>query len=324
MNKVIEWLLCEDQPWVRYKTLVDLLDKKEKDPVVTDARKMAAGHPMIKNIIGELKDWPGPVLKSHRDAKHPVHKLAFIAELGFTVEDKGIKAITEKIIKNRSGEGPFRVLMNIPVHFGGTGKDSLSWMLCDAPTVVYSLTKMGLGDHRHVREATDYLVSLIGDNGWRCAASPDLGKFHGPGRREDPCPYATLVMLKLLSADPARLKSKEAQTGIETLLGLYRERKKRKPYLFGIGTDFFKLKAPEVWYDVVHFSDVLSRFPAARKDDRLKEIVRKLENKKQADGSCLPESVWLSWKEWDFGQKKEPSRWLTFLIYRIYKRMKQQ
>jgi len=44
--------------------------------------------------------------------------------------------------------------------------------------------------------------------------------------------------------------------------------------------------------------------------------------KKDSEGSFTPESVWVDWKGWDFGQKKEPSKYLTFLIYRILKRIK--
>jgi hypothetical protein len=44
----------------------------------------------------------------------------------------------------------------------------------------------------------------------------------------------------------------------------------------------------------------------------------------QADmnGKFTPTSVWTVWKDWDFGQKKEPSPWLTFLAWRIIQRMK--
>jgi hypothetical protein len=34
-----------------------------------------------------------------------------------------------------------------------------------------------------------------------------------------------------------------------------------------------------------------------------------------------PESVWQAWQDWEFGQKREPSRWVTFLVLRINKRL---
>jgi hypothetical protein len=35
------------------------------------------------------------------------------------------------------------------------------------------------------------------------------------------------------------------------------------------------------------------------------------------EGRLTPESVWMDWKGWEFGQKKEASRWLTLTAYRI-------
>ena len=40
----------------------------------------------------------------------------------------------------------------------------------------------------------------------------------------------------------------------------------RKEYLFGMGTDFRKLKAPLVWLDILHVLDVLSRFKVVHND----------------------------------------------------------
>jgi hypothetical protein len=33
-----------------------------------------------------------------------------------------------------------------------------------------------------------------------------------------------------------------------------------------------------------------------------------------------PESIWQAWHEWDFGQKREPSAWLTLIMLRILQR----
>ena len=39
--------------------------------------------------------------------------------------------------------------------------------------------------------------------------------------------------------------------------------------------------------------------------------------KADADGRYTPESIWNAWKEWDFGQKKAPSPYLTYLVANI-------
>jgi hypothetical protein len=38
-------------------------------------------------------------------------------------------------------------------------------------------------------------------------------------------------------------------------------------------------------------------------------------------GRFMPESIWTSWKDWEFGQKKQPSRWLILLATRSLRRL---
>ncbi len=120
------------------------------------------------------------------------------------------------ILENHSAEGPFQLTVNIPTHFGGTGQDQGAWALCDAPLLVYALAKFGLKDEPAVHAAVDHLVGLIRDNGWPCAVSKELGKFRGPGRKEDPCPFANLAMLKALSEIEELRDSPASHVGAET------------------------------------------------------------------------------------------------------------
>ena len=81
-------------------------------------------------------------------------------------------------------------------HHGGTGSEVWAWALCDAPLVACALVGFVLGSEPPVRGAIDHLVALVRDNGWPCVVSKELGAFRGPGRKDDPCPFATLAMLK--------------------------------------------------------------------------------------------------------------------------------
>jgi hypothetical protein len=50
-------------------------------------------------------------------------------------------------------------------------------------------------------------------------------------------------------------------------------------------------------------------------------MVGLLKSKADHQGRFALESVWTAWKDWEFGQKKEPSRWLTLLAWRIIARV---
>jgi hypothetical protein len=193
--------------------------------------------------------------------------------------------------------------------------------LCDAPVIIYSLAKFGYDKDAKVQNAVKHLGGLVHENGWHCVVSKELGKFRGPGRKEDPCPYATLAMLKMLSQFDDWRQSKEAHAGAECLLDLWRRSWEVHPYMFYMGTDFRKLKAPFVWYDILHVLDVLSQFSWLKGDPRLIDMANLVASKADSEGKFTPESEWKAWKGWDFGQKKQPSRWLTFLALRTLKRI---
>ena len=319
MNEnVIEWLLQGD-PWVEYRTRVDLLGQSKTDLQVTAARKAMLADPKIKSLITELIDWPGNVLNSHKSAGQSFHKLSFLAELGLDISDPPVKKIVHKVMEHQSKQGPFQLPMNIPTHFGGSGKDEWAWALCDAPIIVASLIQLGMQADSRVQAALEYLTTLVHENGWHCTVSPELGTFRGPGRKQDPCPYATLVMLSVLAHVPELRESQPAKIGVETLLSLWESSREQHPYMFFMGTDFRKLKAPLFWYDILHVLDVLRHFKCAREDERFQQMLSLVEYKADGDGRYTPESVWMAWKDWDFSQKKMPSRGLTFFVQRILK-----
>jgi hypothetical protein len=320
MDRPTQWLL-EGPPWLTYRVRRDLLGQAEDDPQVAASRRGMLADGQVQALVAELAGWPGPVLSSHKSAGHLLHKLVFLANLGLTVNDPGLGMVVERILEHRSAEGPLQVLVNVPKHFGGSGTDEWAWSLCDAPLVVYALIKLGVGDCPEVQAAVQHLDGLTRDNGWPCAVSKELGRFRGPGRKEDPCPYANLVMLKALSQSPEGRDSPSSRVGAETLLALWRESTKRHPYMFYMGTDFRKLKAPLVWYDILHVLDVLTSFPWLQENSDLLGMAEVVRAKADAQGRFTPESVWAAWKEWEFGQKREPSRWVTLLAWRVMERI---
>jgi hypothetical protein len=320
INTPLEWLL-EGEPWVEYRARLDLLRKSENDPQVRTARQSMLATPQVQNLVAELSGWPGTVISSHKSAGQPFHKLTFLADLGLKADDPGMDVIIQRILEHQSAEGPFQLSTNVPVHFGGTGQDTWAWALCDAPLIVYALVKFGLQDHPAVRSATDYLAGLVRENGWPCAVSKELGKFRGPGRKEDPCPFANLAMLKALSSVDDWRDRPECHTGAETLLSLWSESLTQHPYIFYMGTDFRKLKVPFVWYDLMHVLDILTRFEWLINDPRLLDMLGLLKSKADEQDRFTLESVWTAWKDWEFGQKKVPSRWLTLMAWRILGRL---
>jgi hypothetical protein len=316
----LDWLLS-GPPWVQYSTRIDLLGQSEDNSDVVAARKAMMAHPQIRALLSELSAWPGQALLRHNDAGHLLHKFVFLSELGIKANDPGMEPVIKRIMESQSPAGSFQVMSNISPHYGGTGKDQLGWMLCDAPSVLYGLIKSGANPDQAIRSAARHLAGLGFEDGWQCTVSPELGNFRGPGRKTDPCPYATLITLKALSQLPEWKDSLVCLRGAEALLKLWEQRKERRPYLFAMGTDFAKLKAPSLWYDILHALYVLTAFPGLHKDKRLLEMVEIVQAKSDTQGRFTSESIWKAWSDWEFGQKKNPSQFITLQVHRVLKRL---
>jgi hypothetical protein len=321
MNTVIQWLLDSPEPWTRYRTLADLLGRPEADAEVAAARGALLAHPQVQGLIAQAATWPGRAIQRHNDAGHPLYALSTLADFGLRAGDPGMDRAAEAVLAHQSPDGALQSVLNVAPAFGGTGADTWSWVLCDAPTLLYALLALGLATEPGVKAAVAHLVNAVDENGWRCRCGPELGRFRGPGRKADPCPIANVYALKALSLVPDLLDSPATRRGVDMLLGHWARRVEVKYYLFGVGSDFRKLKYPFVWYDILHVADVLSRYPFVHADPRFGEMVAAITAQADADRRYTAGSMYQAWRGWSFADKKQPSPWLTFLALRIQARI---
>lgn len=307
------------EDWLKYAIRLNLLH--EPEDALTECRNRALADIRIQSCLSDVAHFNEKPVTNHKNPDLPIHKLMFLLDLGFDIDVPEIRAAVDEILSHKDGNGIYQSLTNIPKHFGGTGENVFSWCLCDAPVLLLSLQKAGMDYQEYIKPGVDYLISSVRDNGFPCAASPELGKFRGPGKKDDCCPYATLIMANLLSEIPEYRDSRAAISSVHALLDLWENSLEQHPYIFYMGTDFRKLKAPPCWYDIVSVAGVLSKFEFARSDPRFREMITMIKGKQDGDGYFTPESVYQVMKEWDFGQKKIPSPYLTYLCLRIFERI---
>ena len=106
-----------------------------------------------------------------------------------------------------------------------------------------------------------------------------------------------------------------------TLLRCYEQSKEHRPYLFGHGSRFKKLRPPFFWYNIGEVIDATSRYSELTKESAFNEMLSIVISKADEDGMFIPESIYLPFKNWSFGQKKVRSPWMTLYISRILKRV---
>lgn len=318
----VQWLLASDEPWTRYRTLVDLLQLPDDDEIVVQARAATVNHPQVQALVAAVQDWPGYALKRHNDARHPLYALSTLADFGLRHDDDPrLQLAVDKVVAKQSAQGPFETRLRLYRQFGGLEGEYWTWIACDAPTLTYTLVGLGLEGDPRVLRAVDHLRGLAQENGWRCTAAPELGSFHGPGRREHPCPIANVYALKALSLRPDWADGAAAQRGVEMLLNHWQQRGQQKYYLFGIGTEFRKLRYPFVWYDILHVTEVLSRFAGVHDDPRFQEMLAVITSQADENDRYTATAMYRAWNGWSFADKKQPSPWLTFLVRRIQSRL---
>lgn len=315
----IESLMANSEPWLQYAIKRNLLNEKKEDLAALCAE--ALQDEKIRILLSGLSDFHAVPIRSHKNADLPIHRLLFALDCGFDTSVPEIQSAVSEIVKHKDRNGVYQSVVNVPTHFGGNGQDAFCWCLCDAPLLLLALLKAGVDYEKYLKQGVDFLASLSQNQGYLCAASPELGKFRGPGRKDECCPYATLIMLRLFSEIPEYQNSETAHLSINGLLSLWENSLQSHPYLFYMGTDFRKLKAPSLWYDIVSVADVLSRFDSAKRDKRFLEMRSVIKGKQNENGFFTPESVYQKYAGWDFGQKKLPSPYLTYLCATIFRRM---
>lgn len=321
MTDSVNFILKNGDAWLQYAARINILKESKKS--LTDLRLQVLSDSKIKAYLNDIINYHNILVSNHKNPDLPIHKLIFLLDIGLDMDVPEIRSAIKKILEHKDENGVYQSLTNIPKHFGGSGTDIFGWCLCDAPLLLFALIKTGVDYDKHIKQGVDYLIGFYKNSGFPCTVSKEFGKFRGPGRKDDCCPYATLIMLKLLSAIPEYSGSEIAVNTAKSLLSLWENSLEAHPYMFYMGTDFRKLKAPAMWYDIVSVADILSRFDFVKQDARFREMITIIKSKQDGNGLFTPEATYQKFKEWDFGQKKTPSPYLTYLCYRILLRIEQ-
>jgi len=316
---LLEWLLTADEPWARWAAMAWLQRRPPDDPELLAAHRATLQHPLMQAQLEPVLSWPWPPLTNHKQAKHPLHRMGLLLELGLSAADPEGETLAERLLQHQDEGGAFQTLVSIPRSFGGSGEPAWTWMACDAPLVLAALARLGFAGDARVLAAAEHLAGLPRENGCPCASS--VPRFRGPGRKADPCPYANLLLARALCLVPTHRHSAAALTACEMLLRAWEQRGERKFYLFGIGSDYARPRFPLLWYDLLHAVDVLSRFPSVVADPRFQEQLALLRSQALPDGRYKPRSVWMACKGFDFAQKRGPSPTFTAAVLRIEARL---
>ncbi len=297
-KKALDWLL-EGPAWLRYAVELQLLDNKpDIRPVLQDTD--------IGRIISRLKSSEAgiPALKTGRvhytEAGKAYWGLFLLADIGLTIPDCKLESEAETVFRFQSADGSFSIPPNV--------KDNY---FCMSSILISSLAKMGYRDDprvaKYIRAA---LSSQMPGGGWDCYGE-SIGVLES-------CPMDNMNILMLLGQYEAHISNPALSGAIDLLLEHWEDGEHL--YGFGVGKRFRNLLYPAVKYGILRVLDVLSLFPHAIESQSFQSMLDFVHGK-AAGGKYSAEATELAYADFDFGQTSEPSRWLTFLVNRVEKRV---
>jgi hypothetical protein len=299
-KKVLDWLLA-GPTWLRYAVELQLLNKKtDIKPVLQDNS--------IRKIIERLKSSSDgiPAIKAgkvHYTATGKAYwDLFFLADIGLSLKDTGLENLAEEIFRFQSREGTFTIPPNVQDNY-----------YCMSAILISSLARMGYRDDPRVAKYIRAVMnSVCYDGGWHCYDD-------GSGRVEiESCPMDNLNILMLLGQYQTYRQEEVLNKAIDLLLKHWEQ--KANLHGFGVGKRFGSLQYPAVKYGILRVLDVLSLFPYAVKSRAFQDMLEFVHHK-AIEGRYNVEMADAVYVEFDFGRLGEPSRWITFLVNRIDKRV---
>jgi hypothetical protein len=297
---ILDWLL-EGPAWLRFAVELQLLDK-------TPDSALAVNDPAIKKLIARLKssDAGLPALKTgnvHYTAAGKAYwDLYFLADIGLSIRDIGLEDEVEQVFRYQTAGGAFVIPPNV--------KDNY---LCMSAILLSSLARMGYHDDpRLIKFTRAILSSQMPGGGWDCYGET-MGVLES-------CPMDDMNCLMVLGQYDQQNENPAHRGAIDLLL----EHFSMGEHLYGFGTGkrFRALQYPAVKYGILRVLDALSLFPYAVERDTFSNMFNFVRGKAK-NGKYTAEAVESGYADFDFGQTVEPSRWLTFLVNRIEKRVEE-
>ena len=323
-EQVVDWLLQEDQPSVRYHTLVDILGLKVDDSEAREVYSKIPHQGWAKDILSLQKpkgywesrepSWRKDILGWIEFLYRPKFvatnwRALVLADLGLTSKDKRIKKIADLL---------FEYKLRLSSSFNFFTEEA-----CIVGNTARLLTRFGYADDYRVQKLYARLLEdQREDGGWNCFR-PDRGTLDN---WEPLAAYAAL---------PKQKRTRKVEQSIAKGVEFYLERK-----LFEEGkrkyAPWFRFHYPNhYYYDILIGLDLVTNLGYAD-DKRLGPALKILKEKRQNDGTWLLDRVHPDLgpgvvesgfgidktpKRFALEKEGKPSKWITMNALRILKRV---
>jgi hypothetical protein len=317
------WLSEEENPSIRYYTLVDLLGVPPRDRRVVAARKAIMEKGLVPKILaGQRK---GGFWEKAEDFyirtkyRGTVWQLIILAELAADGRDPRIESACEFVLRSSQDRrsGGFAYLG------GARGGGYHSAVIpCLTGNMVWSLIRLGRRDDPRVQRGIEWLATYArfddridrAPTGW-----PYDKRERCWGRHT--CHSGALKTLKALAEIPETDRSAEVRralaAGSEYFLKHRVFKRSRDP------SKIVKPKWAAIGFPTMWDGDALEAFGVLAKlgyrDPRMRDAADLIRSKRDARGRWILESTYNGRFRVDIEKQGEPSKWVTLMALRALK-----
>jgi hypothetical protein len=328
-NDSLPWLLESENPGVRYLALRDLFDLSPDDKKLKSARKSAHKEGPIAYVLSKMDEegyWQRPGTGYGPKYKSTVWALILLAQLGASVkEDKRIKQACRYYLDHALSPGGQISAMtnNSP---SGTAD-------CIQGNMLWSLMELGYNDPR-MDSAYEWMARTVTGEGVapmkekhalvRYFAGKCGPTFACGANNKLPCAWGGVKVMMAFSKLPAKKRTpliqKAIQHGVDFIFGT-------DPATAAYPTGYADKPSGNWWkfgFPVFYVTDLLQLAEVMvglgyGKDKRLTSTLDIIREKQNEHGQWLMEYDYTG-KTWlDFGEKKQPSEWVTLRALKVLK-----
>jgi hypothetical protein len=304
------WLLEPENPPVRYRTLVEILDRPPDDAEVLTAKAAIPTYPPLAELLSKQKRdgrWGQPDYYLPRRSLGTFWVLTALGDMGLTVAEEAIQRACDFMFTHQRETGQFNRRRRV----SGQG---MVWRTsmepCTHARIVRFLIQFGLGDDPRVRRAIDWIMTAQRDDGmWFCREEGIRG-----------CLRVTIDVLRIAALDPETASQPGIPPAAAAVSELLMQPRMSRYHIGEAWGTWERLQYPYFGFSVINALDALTRLGFSLSDPGIDSATGYLLSRQRPDGTWPLDENWAN-PPIDFGSPGEPNKWLTLDAARVIKQL---
>jgi len=323
-DDTINWLLEDDNPSVKYYTLIDLLGKSMDNPDVITAKNKIMEKGVVPKILSkqEKGGYWGIEDDFYVRAKYKgtVWNLIILAEFGANESDERIKKTCEFIFKKSQDIKTGGFSCETTVNNGGAPSKVIP---CLTGNMVYGLIRFGYLEDPRVQKGIDWLTTYQRfDDGVQELPKDWLYKSRKACFSKHSCHMGVVKTLKALAEIPASKRNTDVKetinNAVEYLL-IHHIYKRSHDLTKTAKPGWLRLSFPLMYQtDILEILTLLTKLDI--KDERMQDALDIMISKQDNHGRWILENTLNGKILVNIETKGKPSKWITLKALQVLKR----